>query len=108
MCSVINGLHDPEHFLLICDSFKEQNAHVNALLQNSGYFVLGNSFLPSLYGNERLSYEVNRSSLTMTITISSRQKVLTKDCSCCLKKLSRFLPFLSSIAFVIFPFHLIL
>ena len=58
---------------LFCDSFKEHRcnllADVNAVLQNSGHSVWSNSFLQLLlYGDQSLSYEANRSILTLTIT----------------------------------------
>ena len=73
MCSINDGIEDTEHFWLLCDSFKEHRCNlltdVNVALQNSGNSVWSNSFLQLLlYGDESLSYEVNRSILTLTIT----------------------------------------
>ena len=73
MCPINDGVEDTEHFLLLCDSFKEHRcnllADVNAVLQNSGHSVWSNSFLQLLlYGDQSLSYEANRSILTLTIT----------------------------------------
>ena len=73
MCPINDGIEDTEHFLLLCDSFKEHRCNlltdVNVVLQNSGHSVWSNSFLQLLlYGDESLSYEVNRSILTLTIT----------------------------------------
>ena len=78
MCPVNDGIEDTEHFLLLCDSFKEHRYNlftdVKAGLQDSGHsfwhsWVWNNSFLQLLlYGDESLSYEVNRSILTLTIT----------------------------------------
>ena len=72
-CPINDGIEDTEHFLLLCDSFKEHRCNlltdVNVVLQNSGYSVWGNSSLQLLLcGDESLSYEVNRSILTLTIT----------------------------------------
>ena len=73
MCQINDGVEDMEHFLLLCDSFKEHRcnllADVNAVLQNSGHSIWSNSFLQLLlYGDQSLSYEANRSILTLTIT----------------------------------------
>ena len=66
MCPINDGIEDTEHFLLLCNSFKEHRCNlltdVNVVLQNSGHSVWSNSFLQLLlYGDESLSYEVNRS-----------------------------------------------
>ena len=71
MCPINDGVEDTEHFLLLCDSYKEHRcnllADVNAVLQNSGHSVWSNSFLQLLlYGDQSLSYEANRSILTLT------------------------------------------
>ena len=73
MCPINDGIEDTEHILRLCDLFKELRCNlltdVNVLIQNSGHSVWSNSFLQLLlYGNESLSYEVNRSILTLTIT----------------------------------------
>ena len=73
MCPINDGMEDTEHFLLLCDSFKEHRCNlltdVNVLLQKSGHSVWSNIFLQHLlYGDESLSYEVNRSILTLTTT----------------------------------------
>ena len=75
MCPINDGIEDAEHFLLLCDSFKEHRYNlvtdVNAVLQNGGHSVWSNSFLQLLlYGDESLSYEANRSILTLTITMN--------------------------------------
>ena len=64
------------HFLShpIRRSFKEHRCNlltdVNVVLQNSGHSVWSNSFLQLLlYGDESLSYEVNRSIPTLTIIL---------------------------------------
>ena len=72
MCPVNDGIEDTEHFVLLCDSFKEQRCNllidVSVVLQNIGRSVWSNSFLQLLLYGESLSYEVNRSILTLTIT----------------------------------------
>ena len=73
MCPISDGIEDMENFLLLCDSFKEHRCNlltdVNVVLQNSGHSVWSNSFCNFfLYGDESLSYDVNRSILTLTIT----------------------------------------
>ena len=73
MCPISDGKEDMEHFLLLCDSFKEHRCSlltdVNVVLQNSGHSVWSNSVLQLLlYDDEILSFEVNRSILTLTIT----------------------------------------
>ena len=73
MCPINDGIEDSEHFLLLCDSFKEHRCNLltdfNVVLQNSGHSVWSNDFLQLLsYGDESLSYEVKRSILTLTIT----------------------------------------
>ena len=110
-CPINDGIEDTEHFLLLCDSFKEHRCNfltdVNVVLQNSGHSVWSNSFLQLLlYGDESLSYEVNRSVLTLNFTNILRQSVLIKDFSQYPKKLSRFLqlpsiPFFTSLRVVL-------
>ena len=97
MCPINNGIEDTEHFLVLYDSFKEHRCNlftdVNVVVQNSGHSVWNNSFLQLLlYGDESLSYEVNRSILTLTITYILKTELI-KDFSYHPKKLSRFLQF---------------
>ena len=73
MYPINDGIEDTGHFLLLCDSFKEHRCNlltdVKVFLQNSGHSVWSNSFLQLLlYDDESLSYNVNRSILTLTIT----------------------------------------
>ena len=71
MCPINDDVEDTEHFLLLCDSFKEHRCNlltdVYVVLQNSGHSVWSNTFLQLLlYGDQSLSYETNRSILTLT------------------------------------------
>ena len=73
MCPINDGIEDTEHFLLLCDSFKEHRCNLltdfHVVLQSSGHSIWSNTFLQLLlYGDESLSDEVNRSIPTLTIT----------------------------------------
>ena len=64
------GVEDAEQ--LLCDSFTEYRRNlftdVNIIFQNNGHLVWNNNFLQHLlYGDESLSYAVNRSILTRSV-----------------------------------------
>ena len=66
MRPINDGIEDTEYFLLLCDSFKEHRCNLLTNLLMLLFKIEG--ILSSLYGDESLPYEVNRSILTLTIT----------------------------------------
>ena len=73
MCPSSDGIEDAEHFLLLCPSFDAQRrdllAGVYDVLRPFGHSNLSNKVLTHLllYGNEKFSYDLNRTILNLTI-----------------------------------------
>ena len=77
MCPVNDGIEDTEHFLLLCNSFREQRfsllAGVNDVLEACGHSESAdiNMLQILLYGNEHLPLEANKMILNLTIKYNS-------------------------------------
>ena len=73
MCPVNDGIEDTEHFLLLCNSFREQRfsllAGVNDVLEACGHSESANFNMLQirLYGNKHLPLEANKMILNLTI-----------------------------------------
>ena len=73
MCPVNDGIEDTEHFLLLCNSFREQRcsllAGVNDVLEACGHSESAdiNMLQLLLYGNKNLPLEANKMILNLTI-----------------------------------------
>ena len=73
MCPSNNGTEDAEEFLLLCPSFDARRrdllAGVSNSLRRNGHSNLSNKVLTLLlfYGDEKLSYDLNRTILNLTI-----------------------------------------
>ena len=73
MCPSNDGIEDAEHFLLLCPSFDAQRrdllAGVYDVLRPFGHNNLPNKVLTQLllYGDEKFSYDLNRTILNLTI-----------------------------------------
>ena len=72
MCPTNDGIEDTEHFLLLCNSFKEHRrnllACVNNTLEAYGYSEAPDNDMLQLlfYGNKNLPLEANRLILNAT------------------------------------------
>ena len=73
MCPANDGIEDAEHFLLLCNSFREQRcsllAGVNDVLEDYGYSEGADTkmLILLLYGNKHLPLEANKIILNLTI-----------------------------------------
>ena len=82
MCPVNDGIEDTEHFLLLCNSFRQQRcsllAGVNNVLEACGHSESAdiNMLQLLLYGNKNLPLEANKMILNLTIKYISETERL--------------------------------
>ena len=80
MCPVNDGIEDTEHYLLLCNSFREQRCSlltgVNDVLEACGHSETAGINMLQLppYGNKNLPFEANKLILNLTIKNISETK----------------------------------
>ena len=76
MCPANDGVEDTEHFLLLCHSYNELRCDLlnsaNAILLAQGFPSLSNEVVLKfvLYGDERLTIDINKKLLEATLKFS--------------------------------------